>query len=79
MKQLKTILPYFRPYRRPMFWGLVLVILANGFALANPYLLKLPIDALTADAGIDAEMVRLIGGPAQRRVRPEETSRSLAG
>ena len=58
MDQLKTVLPYFRPYRRAMFWGLVLVILANGFALANPYLLKLPIDALTAGAGADPEAAR---------------------
>lgn len=60
MEQLRTILPYFRPYRRPMFWGMVLVILANGFALANPYLLKLPVDALTADAGADADTTRRI-------------------
>ncbi|MCY4398071.1 MAG: ABC transporter ATP-binding protein [Gemmatimonadetes bacterium] len=58
MDQLKTVLPYFRPYRRAMFWGLVLVILANGFALANPYLLKLPIDALTADTGADPDATR---------------------
>ncbi len=58
MRQLLTVLPYFRPYRAPMFWGLVLVILANGFALANPYLLKLPIDALTAGAGADPDATR---------------------
>ena len=58
MDQLKTVLPYFRPYRRAMFWGLVLVILANGFALTNPYLLKLPIDALTADTGADPDATR---------------------
>ncbi len=58
MRELRTVLPYFRPYRKPMFWGLVLVILANGFALANPYLLKLPIDALTANAGADPGAIR---------------------
>ncbi|MDE2796725.1 MAG: ABC transporter ATP-binding protein [Gemmatimonadota bacterium] len=55
MRELRTVLPYFRPYRKPMFWGLVLVVLANAFSLANPYLLKLPIDALTANAGADAD------------------------
>ena len=58
MDQLKTVLPYFRPYRKAMFRGLVLVILANGFGLASPYLLKLPIDALTADTGADPEATR---------------------
>ena len=58
MNQLRTVLPYFRPYRRAMFWGLVLVVLANGFGLASPYLLKLPIDALTADTGADPDATR---------------------
>ncbi|MDE2762870.1 MAG: ABC transporter ATP-binding protein [Gemmatimonadota bacterium] len=55
MDQLKTVLPYFRPYRAAMFWGLVLVIVANAFSLASPYLLKLPIDALTAGSGSGAD------------------------
>ncbi len=58
MRELRTVLPYFRPYRTPMLWGLVLVIFANGFALANPYLLKLPIDALTAQGGTDPDSTR---------------------
>ncbi len=58
MRELKTILPYFRPYRAAMFWGMVLVVVANAFALIQPYLLKLPIDALT-EAGVrDAALVR---------------------
>ena len=57
MRELRTVLPYFRPYRKPMLWGLVLVVLANAFSLANPYLLKLPIDALTANAGADADAI----------------------
>ena len=58
MDQLKTVLPYFSPYRRAMFWGLVLVVVANAFGLASPYLLKLPIDALTADTGTDPDATR---------------------
>ena len=57
MRELWTVLPYFRPYRTPMFWGLVLVIVANAFSLANPYLLKLPIDALTANTGTDPDAI----------------------
>ncbi|MDE2753456.1 MAG: ABC transporter transmembrane domain-containing protein, partial [Gemmatimonadota bacterium] len=58
MRELATILPYFRPYRVAMVWGMVLVVIANGFALIQPYLLKLPIDALTGVAGDDADLVR---------------------
>ena len=58
MRELKTILPYFRPYRTAMFWGMVLVVLANVFTLVQPYLLKLPIDALTASGATDPEMIR---------------------
>ena len=57
MRELRTVLPYFRPYRTPMLWGLALVILANAFSLANPYLLKLPIDALTANAGAEPDAI----------------------
>ena len=58
MRELATILPYFRPYRVAMAWGMVLVVIANGFALVQPYLLKLPIDALTGVAGNDADLIR---------------------
>ena len=58
MRELATILPYFRPYRAAMVWGMVLVVIANGFALVQPYLLKLPIDALTGSAGNDADAIR---------------------
>jgi len=58
MRELATILPYFRPYRVAMVWGMVLVVIANGFALIQPYLLKLPIDALTGVAGDDADLIR---------------------
>lgn len=58
MNQLRTILPYFHPYRTALFRGLVLVIVANAFSLASPYLLKLPIDALTADTGADPDATR---------------------
>ncbi len=58
MRELKTILPYFRPYRTAMFWGMVLVVLANVFTLVQPYLIKLPIDALTATGAADPEVIR---------------------
>lgn len=46
MKQLRTLLPYFRPYRRGMMLGLTLVVVSNLFTIAGPWLLKAAIDAL---------------------------------
>ena len=60
MHELKTVLPYFRPYRRAMAWGMVLVVLANAFTLLQPYLVKLPIDALTGPDGSDPDATRRI-------------------
>ncbi len=60
MRELKTVLPYFRPYRAPMALGMFLVVLANAFTLVQPYLIKLPIDALTGPAGSDPDAIRSI-------------------
>ncbi len=46
MKSLRTLLPYFRPYRLGISAGLVLVILSNLFTVAAPYVLKMAIDTL---------------------------------
>ncbi len=46
MRQLHTLLPYFRPYRRGMAVGLLLVVVSNLFTIAGPWLLKVAIDAL---------------------------------
>ena len=46
MNELRTILPYFRPYRRGAVAGLVLVVVTNLFTVAGPYLIKLSIDGL---------------------------------
>lgn len=51
MQQLRTLAPYFRPYRRILAWGLVLVVAANAFTLAGPYALKLAIDGLAGEDG----------------------------
>lgn len=50
MSQLKTLLPYFRPYRRGLVAGLLLVVLANVFGKATPYILKVAIDGLSDPA-----------------------------
>lgn len=46
MHSLRAILPYFRPYRAGLFWGIVCVIFANAFQIAGPWFMKLAIDAL---------------------------------
>ncbi|HIF05662.1 MAG TPA: ABC transporter ATP-binding protein, partial [Gemmatimonadetes bacterium] len=46
MNELRTILPYFRPYRASLVWGLALVVVTNLFTVAGPYLIKLSVDRL---------------------------------
>lgn len=46
MKQLRALLPYLRPYRRSIFWGLALVVVSNAFSIAGPRLISEGIDAL---------------------------------
>ena len=46
MNELRTILPYFRPYRTGAVAGLALVVVTNLFTVAGPYLIKLSIDGL---------------------------------
>ncbi|MEX0935547.1 MAG: ABC transporter ATP-binding protein [Gemmatimonadota bacterium] len=48
MSHLRTILPYFHPYRRGMIAGMVLVVVSNAFSVAGPWLLRLAIDTLEA-------------------------------
>ncbi|MFQ5745924.1 MAG: ABC transporter ATP-binding protein [Gemmatimonadota bacterium] len=49
MRQLRTLMPYFRPYRRGLVAGLSLVVVSNVFTVAGPYILKVAIDALTVE------------------------------
>jgi ATP-binding cassette subfamily B multidrug efflux pump len=56
MRELRTILPYFRPYRRGLVLGMVCVVLANAFQIAGPWFIKLAIDGLGSP---DATMSRI--------------------
>jgi ATP-binding cassette subfamily B protein len=69
--ELRTLLPYFRPYQAGFAAGIVCVLLANAFQAAGPWLLKLAIDGLgdpavtrTRIAGLAAAIVAvaLVGG-----------------
>lgn len=53
MRQLRTLLPYFRPYRRGIALGLFLVVVSNLFTIAGPWLLKVAIDALEEEVRRD--------------------------
>ncbi len=61
MNHLRTLIPYFRPYRRGMALGLVLVVLANVFGKVAPYILKIAIDALD-DPSTDAARLAAFAG-----------------
>jgi len=61
MHELRTLLPYFRPYKRGLVAGVVCVFLANVFQVAAPYLMKVAIDGL-GDPGVTGGRVALLGG-----------------
>lgn len=61
MKQLWTLVPYLRPYRRGIVAGLLLVVVANTFAIAAPELLGRAIDALERP-GITARTIAIYAG-----------------
>jgi ATP-binding cassette subfamily B protein len=58
MRQLRALLPYFRPYRAATLWGLVLVAVAQAFTIVGPWLLRLAIDGL-ADPDVDLRRLGL--------------------
>ncbi len=78
MKELETVLPFLRPYRRPMALGLLMVLITNVFTIAGPYLMKLAIDGLgdpgvtSGDVGMYALLIVLaavLGGAAKFGMR----------
>ncbi len=78
MGSLRTLLPYYRPYLRPLTWGLILVAVAQGFTIVGPWILKLAIDALgDPDLSLDriallalaSVGVSLLGGAARYGMR----------
>lgn len=61
MTHLRTVLPYFRPYRKGLVLGLVLVAVSNLFTVAGPWLLRLAIDALESPEVARGLIVRYAG------------------
>lgn len=78
MKELRALLPYLRRYRRHIALGLVMVVVANFFSLATPFLIRGAIDALgepdatRADIGRYAGLIvaaAILGGAARFTMR----------
>ena len=61
MGELRTLLPYFRPYRVGFTLGLVCVFFANLFMVAGPWLMKLAIDGI-ADPEITRARIAWLAG-----------------
>lgn len=59
--ELRSVLPYLRPYRAAFAWGLVLVVVANAFQVAGPWILKVAIDGLIDPAVTRARIGALAG------------------
>ena len=49
---LRRLVPYFRPYRKMLLSGLILVILSSGIGAVVPWLLRAGIDSLEAGAAM---------------------------
>jgi len=60
MGELRSILPYFGPYKKGLALGLVCVLFANVFQLAAPWLMKLVIDGL-GDPDLTSGRIALLG------------------
>jgi ATP-binding cassette subfamily B multidrug efflux pump len=61
MQELRSILPYYGPYKKGLIGGLVCVFFANVFQIASPYLMKLAIDGLD-DPDVTVRRVASLGG-----------------
>ena len=61
MTELKTLIPYLLPYRRPIGLGLLMVVISNIFTVAGPYLMKMAIDGL-GNPGVTPGTIGLYAG-----------------
>jgi ATP-binding cassette subfamily B multidrug efflux pump len=49
VKAFRTLLPYFRPYRRGLIAGLSLVVIGNVFTILGPWLIRQAVDSLSIE------------------------------
>ena len=52
MRELRSLLPLLKRYRFRILLGSLMVVFANAFSLATPYLIKDAIDALGGPARV---------------------------
>ena len=64
MSHLRSVLPYYRPYRTGLIAGLLLVVVAQGFSLTSPFFIKLGVDALGTPDATAGRLALLIVGTA---------------
>jgi len=50
MSSLRRLLPFYRPYRRDVAWGLVLVVASAAFSSVGPWFLRRALDGIRAGA-----------------------------
>jgi ATP-binding cassette, subfamily B, multidrug efflux pump len=60
MRELRSIVPYFRPYLKGLAIGMACVLLANVLQIAGPWLMKLAIDGVS-DPDVTAGRIGLLG------------------
>ena len=60
MHELRSLLPYLKPYRRAFLVGLALVVVSNFFATLGPRFLQHGIDALHDSAGFHEVKVAVV-------------------
>jgi ATP-binding cassette, subfamily B, multidrug efflux pump len=77
MRELRSLLPYLKPYRRAYLVGLALVVVSNLFAVLGPRFLQQGIDALRGGGGFREVQISvllllaaaLLGGVARYGMR----------
>jgi len=61
MRSLWKLLPYYRPYRRHVWMGLLLVVLSSAIGSVPPWLLRSAVDGMRTDAPM-SRILWLTGG-----------------
>lgn len=61
VSELRSVLPYVRPYSAGILAGLGLIVVSNGFGILVPWLIGLSIDVLAVPSTTRADLLRFAG------------------
>ncbi|MBR9989563.1 MAG: ABC transporter ATP-binding protein [Gemmatimonadetes bacterium] len=61
MSELRSVLPYVRPYRAGILAGLGLIVVSNGFGILVPWLIGRAIDSLYIASTVRTDLLRFAG------------------